>query len=218
MEPGRPGGRQVDTLLHGGTGRETVMSSGPLIRWLTPGKDCSLHVSDQCFPIRYPSSLLRRLQINISSWCGHKYEEQEFRKSAGAWRNWSTWVCMTVHKWDLPCVHRQMFLHVSASFDAKSETRPEQNAGSESQRWEGRRDRVIGMRVFTVNKNKGWQAGWLLHRNAHCPHHHPLFVSFGYPPLQTPTLQRIVTLTCVNYLLCVCTWNEADHNCVRVCV
>lgn len=70
------------------------------------------------------------------------------------------------------CVQQQMFLHVSASFNAKFETCPGQHAASESQPWEGKRDRMIGMRVFTVNKNKGWQAGWLLHRNAPCSHLH----------------------------------------------
>lgn len=38
----------------------------------------------------------------------------------------------------------------------------------------GRSDRMIGMRLFIVNKNKGWQAGWLLHRNAPCSHRHRL--------------------------------------------
>ena len=40
----------------------------------------------------------------------------------------------------------------------------------ESQYREGKIDSMIGMRVFTVNKNKGWQSCWLLRRNAPCSH------------------------------------------------
>ncbi len=47
---GSPAGKQVDALVQGRTGRQTVMSSGPMIRWLTAGKDCCLNVSDHVFP------------------------------------------------------------------------------------------------------------------------------------------------------------------------
>lgn len=59
-----------------------------------------------------------------------------------------------------------------------SETRPGQHAGSESQHWERENDGVIGMRVFMVNKNKGWQASRLLHRNAPSSHLHCFFFFF----------------------------------------
>lgn len=59
-----------------------------------------------------------------------------------------------------------------------SETRPGQHAGSESQHWERENDGVNGMRVFMVNKNKGWQASRLLHRNAPSSHLHCFFFFF----------------------------------------
>ena len=93
------------------------------------------------------------------------------------------------------CIHQQMFLHVSSSFNPKFETCPGQHGSLETQFQGGKGDRMIGMGVFTVNKNKGWQAGWLLHRNAPCSHLHSLALSTA----EKPTRQGIVTLT---YSMC----------------
>lgn len=39
----RPAGRQADTVVHGGTGTQTVMSSGRLIRWRISGKNYNMY-------------------------------------------------------------------------------------------------------------------------------------------------------------------------------
>ena len=64
------------------------------------------------------------------------------------------------------------------------------------------------MRVFMVNKNKGWQAGRLLHRNAPSSHLHRFVFFFFFcvclsaiQPFDTLRQRRIVTLTHVNHPL-----------------
>lgn len=91
-------------------------------------------------------------------------------------------------------------LRVSAGFDTKFENCPGQHSTSlESTQREGKGARMIGTRVFTVNKNKDWQAGWLLHRNAPCSHLHSFFVCVwlwrALSAPGTPTQRPIVTLT-----------------------
>lgn len=97
------------------------------------------------------------------------------------------------------CVHQQMFLHASAGSSTNFEICPGQHAVLESQHWKGNRAKMIGRRLFTVNKNKGWQAGWLLRRNAPGSHLHSLFVSLATSNTNAALQCHILTYVWIMY-------------------
>ena len=156
-----------------------LMFSGPWWGDLLLVRNCGILVSVALFSSS-PSLFLLRLP---------KYSRETRVQEIERLRGRGKEICRRVNLWlyvyiavfvkkkkKRACMRQQMFLHVSAGFNPKFETCPGQHTRSESRRWETERDRMIGMRVFTVNKNKGWQAGWLLRRNAPCSHLHSFFL------------------------------------------
>lgn len=179
------------------------MSSGPLIRWLTAGKDCGRYVSDHVASNHksFLSLFLRRLLITAQA------QENRLRGCAC--------VRVSVQESDLPsCDNKCSCMWVQASLQSLKLAQGNILAWSHSTE----RESVIDMRVFTVNKNKGWQAGWLLRRNAPSSHLHSFLCLFGclYPSPKTPTQQHIVFNIRVNYLLGADTWQGWPQQCVCV--
>lgn len=155
------------------------MSSGPLIRWLTAGMSSSILVSVALFRSSPPLFLLGlHKTITTMAWStrNRTFAYEAGKEDCCLGVNVVLFVKMQVRH---AGVYQQMLPACERKPSVpKFETCPRQHTSLESQRWEGKRDRMIGMGVFTVNKNKGWRAGWLLHRNAPCSHLHSSYFFF----------------------------------------
>lgn len=121
------------------------MYLGSLIRWLTAGKDCSTYC-------RYMwSSSYHKSFLVPSLW--HKYKNKKKDVCLGVKRTLSTCSCLWKCKWDLPaCINKCPCVWEQVNRNFK--TCPGQLAALESQHWVGKQERMIGIRLFTVNTNQ----------------------------------------------------------------